>query len=103
MSRAAPTTIPIAAKRLRKAESRVLVLRAMLAAIDPTAADHRPTLTRLKACERALYNRRLELEALQRERRRAVIARVLPEAAPAPVPAVAAGAYSSGSVVNISG
>lgn len=106
MTPAATHAITAATKRLRKAEARVLTLKAVLAATERGSDEHRATLSRLEACERAHFNRRLELEALQRERRR-LVARVgartdatPPEAGPPPS---SFPRYSSGSAVNVRG
>jgi hypothetical protein len=53
-----------------KAELRVEHLRALLAELDRSTAAHELALAWLKECERAAFNRRLELETLLKERRR---------------------------------
>jgi hypothetical protein len=70
MQNTSATPLILAARRLREAEAEVDSLRARLAQTAGEGADRHHALRNLNACERSLYNRRLEFEALQRQRRR---------------------------------
>ena len=65
-----PPPISLALQRAAQAELRVEHLRALCCELDRSSAAHDLALAWLKECERAAFNRRLELEALLKERRR---------------------------------
>ena len=90
----APATIPVAQDRATKAQARVEHLRALLGELDRSSAAHDLALAWLKECERAAFNRRLELEALLKERRRLTLApRGIAMRGRAPAPMSAGRAY----------
>ena len=61
--------IAAAAERLRLAEAQVHSLRTVLAQFPGPSPARDLACRELAACERSLFNRRLELEDLRRERR----------------------------------
>lgn len=65
-----PPPISLALQRAAQAELRVEHLRALCCELDRSSAAHDLVLAWLEECERAAFNRRLELEALLKERRR---------------------------------
>jgi exonuclease VII small subunit len=64
-----PPPISQALQRAATAERLVEHLRALLGELDRSTAAYDLALAWLKECERAAFNRRLELEALLKERR----------------------------------
>jgi hypothetical protein len=69
MNLAPPPPILAAAERLRQAEARVETLRAVVAQFAGPSPARDLACRELAVCERSLFNRRLELADLQRERR----------------------------------
>jgi hypothetical protein len=65
----APPPIQAATERLRKAESQVYTLRSVVAHFVGASPARETARRELAACERALFNRQLELQELLRERR----------------------------------
>lgn len=68
-TRIAPSPILAAAERLRNAEAQVDSLRNVVAHFAGPSPARDLACRELAVCERSLFNRRLELEDLQRERR----------------------------------
>lgn len=64
-----PSPILDAAERLRQAEAQVDTLRAVVAQFHGPSPARDLACRELAACERSLFNRRLELADLQRARR----------------------------------
>lgn len=65
----APSAILTAADRLRTAEARVATLRTIVAQFPGPSPARDLACRELAVCERSVFNRRLELDELQRERR----------------------------------
>lgn len=65
----APPSFLAAAERLRKAEAQVEALRAVVAQFPRPSPARDLACRELAACERSLFNRRLELDDLRRQRR----------------------------------
>ena len=65
----APSPVLDAAERLRNAEAQVDTLRAVVAQFPGPSPARDMARRELAACERSLFNRRLELDELRRKRR----------------------------------
>ena len=78
-----PSPIPAAVERLRKAEAHVAALRSVVAHFARPSPARDIACRELAACERSLFNRRLELDDLQRARR--ALERVPGPVEPSPV------------------